>query len=310
MQLRVTIREPRETDEPDYGFSASLRTASSSPIRETVAFGVNASRQFRQEIESGLRSQRCYLLGRIESPSLEQLLDVLEFSEPKVTLRKSRHIRQMLWPIRDIISSASNDVIACVRLEPTSEKEFFHSHDHSDRLVLITEGSGTLYVYPDDPRYFPRGLTQHELGPGDLVFLARGTSHLFYAGDDGTTAFVWHCPYIPHGEPEYETEMKATTMAMTVVLKEVLDDKPLLSILHAIHLGYRETTSLCRALHFDRDSLESSLQRLSTLKMVESDGESTWRFHPTFRIDVEDGKIHLIRDQDGTVAKVSATIRS
>lgn len=309
MQLRVTFREPQETDEPDYGFSASLRPANSSPMRETVAFGVNASRQFRREIDRGIRSERSYLLGSVESPPLEKLLASFEFNEPKVTLRKARHIRQMLWPVRDILSCDSDDVISSVRVEPTSEKEFFHSHDHSDRLVLITEGSGTLYIYPDDPRYFPRGLTQHELGRGDLVFLSRGTSHLFHAGDGGTTALVWHCPYIPHGEPEYETEMKATSMALTVALQEVLHDQSLLSVLYAMHLGHRETTALCRALHVDRALLDSSLERLSTLKMIETDGESTWRFHPTFRVEVSDGKVHLVRDQDGTVARVSARLR-
>lgn len=310
MQLRVTFREPRETDEPGYGFSASLRPAKSSPMRETVALGVNASRQFRREIDRGLRPERSYLLGSVESPALEKLLGSFEFSEPKVTLRKARHIRQMLWPVRDILSCDSDDVVSSVRVEPTSEKEFFHSHDHSDRLVLITEGSGTLYIYPDDPNYFPRGLTQHELERGDVAFLARGTSHLFHAGDGGTTALVWHCPYIPHGEPEYETEMKASTMALTVALKEVLHDYALMSVLYAMHLGHRETTALCRALHVGRTSLESSLEQLTALKMVQRVGGSTWRFHPTFRVEVSEGKVHLVREQDGTVARVSATIRS
>ena len=310
MQLRVTFREARETDEPDYGFSTSLRTANSSPMREAVAFGVNASRQFRGEIERGLRPGRSYLLGSVESPSIERLLDTFEFSEPKVTLRKARHIRQMLWPVRDILSGDSNDVISCVRIEPTKEKEFFHSHEHSDRLVLITKGAGTLYVHPEEPRFFPRGLVQHELEPGDMVFLARGTSHLFYAGDDGASAIVWHCPYIPHGSPEYETELKATSMAMAASLQDVLRDESLMSVLYAIFLGNSEVTALCQALDTDRASVEQVLQRLACLKLVEQSGESAWGLHPTFRIEVADGKIHLIRDQDGTVARVSATIRN
>lgn len=211
MQLRVTFREAWEADESDYGFSTSLRTASSSPMRETVAFGVNASRQFRREIERGLRPRRLCLIGSVESPSIERLLDTFEFSEPKVTLRKARHIRQMLWPVRDILSCKSDDVISCVRIEPTTAKELFHSHDHSDRLVLITKGAGTLYVHADGPLCAPRGLVQHKLAAGHAIFMARGTSHLFTAGDEGTTAYVWHCPYIPHGAPEYETISSAGT---------------------------------------------------------------------------------------------------
>lgn len=297
MQLRATFREQHETGESRTGFSSSLRTRDTTPLRGTVAFGVNAVRQFRDEVEQGIRSDRSYLLGSVESPSMEQLLGSLEFSEPSVTLHKPHYIRQMLWPVRDVLSSDSNDVISFVNIESTSEKEFFHSHDHSDRLVLIAKGSGTLYVSPGDPKYFPRDLTQHDLAPGDLVFLARGTSHQFRAGQDGAQGLVWHCPYIPHGEPEYETELKATTLAMLLPLKAVFADHQLRSLLYAVHLGYTESVEICEALHIDRATLDEAAARLETLKFLEPVGSLGWRLHPTFRIEESEGRVSFIKEE-------------
>jgi len=309
MQLRVTFREQHETGESRTGFSTSLRTKNTTPLRETVAFGVNAVRQFREEVEHGIRADRSFLLGSVESPSMERLLGSLEFDVPKVTLHKPRHIRQMLWPVRDVLSSRSDDVISFVNIEPTNDKEFFHSHDLSDRLVLITRGAGTLFVSPGDPKFFPRDLTQHDLSPGDIVFLSRGTGHQFRAGKDGAQAIVWHCPYIPHGEPEYETELKATNLAMLMPLKAVFADHQLRSLLYAVHLGYTEPVELCEALHIDRVTLDEATSRLETLNFLERVGIVGWRLHPTFRIEESEGRVDFIREEGERVAKVSAPLR-
>ena len=204
MQLRVAFREEHETGESAFALTSSLRTRGTTPTRGTVATGVTVVRQFADEANRGLRPPRSYLRGRVESPSIDRLLREFEspsgFGEPAVRLHQPHRVSEQLWPIRDLLGFESHDVLARVLIHVSSKREFFHMHEYSDRLVLLTKGSGKLHVSPGDGKHFT-------LHPGDLVFLARGAAHVFETDADGAEAIVWHCPYIAHGDPAYQTDL-------------------------------------------------------------------------------------------------------
>jgi quercetin dioxygenase-like cupin family protein len=313
MELRVAFSEEHETGEATFALTSSLRTRGTTPTRRTVAAGIRAVRQFVDEANRGLRPPRSFLRGRIESPAIDRLLREFEsptgLGEPAVRLHQPHRELQQLWPVQDLLGFESQDLVARVQIQPSSKREFFHTHEHSDRLVLLTKGSGELHVCPGETKLFPRDLTRLTLVPGDVVFLARGTAHAFHAGPESAEALVWHCPYVTHGDPDYQTELKATPAAKLVPLKEVLQDGLLLSVLYAVHSGCTETLTLCQELHIDRAAVEQVLRRLESLRMLLRENDTTWRLHPTFRIEQSEGKLELIRDEDGVTARLSAKVR-
>lgn len=313
MQLRVSFQERHEHGEAHFARSTSLRTRTATPMRETIALGLNTVRQFRGETERGLRSERSYLRGEVESPSMDWLTRQFDspegFGEPTVRLHRPRQLSQGLWAVRDLLGFESLDVVARVKFEPSGPAEYMHSHEHSDRLVMLTSGSGKLHISPGDPRHFPRNLTRLDLEAGDVVYLSRGTVHAFQAGPDGAEALVWHCPYVVHGEPQYQTDFKAEPILAAVSLDEVLKDRLLLSLTHRVHCGTTDTTALCSELHRDRKTVEEALDRLVSLRVLVKQPPAGWRLHTTVSIEVADGKVKLTRSEDGVVASVSATLR-
>lgn len=313
MQLRVTFREPHESGEATFGLSTTLRAKRSTPTREVLALGINAVQQFRSEVESGYREERSYLRGQVDTPAMDSLVNAFEsergFEQPAARLRQRDHTLVDLWSMKQLLGFESQDAVARVRVEPTSTRELIHSHDHSDRLVMLTKGSGVLHVAPGDARYFPRNLTRFELRPGDVVFMSRGTAHLFFADVAATEALVWHSPYIAHGDPMYQTQTKSPSMASLIPLKEVLHDRLLLSVMFGVHRECTDPVALCRALHVERDVLDVALRRLEALRMLERVDELHWQLHPSIRIEQSDGRLHFVRDEDGVTAEVSAKLR-
>lgn len=314
MQLRVSFREQHDSGESTFGMSTSLRARHSTPVQEVVALGVNAVRQFRQEVTSGSRPERSFLRGRVETPEMDALLQELEstegLEEPTVRIHRPHYISQGLWPIRELLGFESQDVLSRVQIKPTPAEECIHMHEQSDRLVMLTKGSGMLNVAPGRPEMFPRNLTRFELHAGDVVFLSRGLGHLFFAGPDSAEALVWHCPYVAHGDPSYQSLMRATSLMKLAPLKDVLFDPLLLSVVYSVHHGCTKTTALCQQLHADRQTIEAALRGLEATKMLTLNDATHWNLHPTLRIEETDGRIHLIRDEDGVTAKVSAKLRT
>lgn len=204
MQLRLSFREEHETGESGYGLTSSLRTRGTTPTRRTVAAGVTVVRQFVEEANRGLRPPRSVIRGRVESPAFDKLLGEFEspagFSVPRVRLHQPHRVSEQLWTVRDLLGFESQDVVARVIIHASAKRELFHTHEHSDRLVLLTKGSGELHVCPDEAKHFT-------LHPGDVVFLARGAAHAFEAGAEGAEAIVWHCPYVTHGDPAYQADL-------------------------------------------------------------------------------------------------------
>lgn len=207
MQLRVEFTEQSSGYESSFGLDSELDPHRSAAFRTLAGTGVLAVRQVREEAERGLRGPRSLVAGRLKEPSVEWLLEQVESSrvldDPPVRLHQPGGVSVQLWPLQDILKAPSGDVIARVRFTPPAGGQRFHSHDHSDRCVLILQGRGTLRTLDESAE--SQEPSSRALGPGDVVLLPRGLAHLFVPGPERVEALVWHCPYVTHGNPGYLT---------------------------------------------------------------------------------------------------------
>lgn len=68
-----------------------------------------------------------------------------------------------------------------------------HSHDHSDRVVFVVEGSGTFELLR---KQGDSTVTTTEITAGDLLMFARGTVHSFRTPQDGLQLISYHSPFL------------------------------------------------------------------------------------------------------------------
>jgi len=76
-----------------------------------------------------------------------------------------------------------------------------HSHDHSDRVVFVIDGSGSFEFIPERDG---SNATSTEITSGDLLMFARGTVHSFRTPQDGLQLISYHSPFLDlHDSRQY-----------------------------------------------------------------------------------------------------------
>jgi len=77
-----------------------------------------------------------------------------------------------------------------------------HSHEHSDRFILVLEGEGRFHHAPGSPQGFTgAGVRSAQVSAGDLVLFRRGLVHTFSSPRRAMTLLSWHAPYFPFVDP-------------------------------------------------------------------------------------------------------------
>ncbi len=85
-----------------------------------------------------------------------------------------------------------NDALLKLCFQPGTMDLPLHSHDHSDRVIFVVEGSGTFEFIPDSTGQ----ISMIEIACGDLLMFARGTVHSFRTPMDGLQLISYHSPFI------------------------------------------------------------------------------------------------------------------
>lgn len=77
-----------------------------------------------------------------------------------------------------------------------------HSHEHSDRFILVLEGEGRFHHAPGPVKGFTgAGVQSVPVSAGILVLFRRGLVHTFSSSKRAMTLLSWHSPYFRFDDP-------------------------------------------------------------------------------------------------------------
>jgi len=77
-----------------------------------------------------------------------------------------------------------------------------HSHEYSDRFILVLEGEGRFHHAPGSAQGFTGdGVQSDRVSGGDLVLFRRGLVHTFSSPHRAMTLLSWHLPFFAFDDP-------------------------------------------------------------------------------------------------------------
>ena len=99
------------------------------------------------------------------------------------------------WPARDILGGNRDDAVIRMRFETGADNLPLHSHDHSDRVLVVTSGQGFGYYHLGP--FTREGVQRIEVVPGTLIVFPKGTMHTFQCTEGQIETITFHSPFVP-----------------------------------------------------------------------------------------------------------------
>ena len=99
-----------------------------------------------------------------------------------------------VWPGARFCEEAAADALLRLQFRAGTVDLPLHSHDHSDRVIFVAEGSGCFELRPGVRHQDVRSIS---IETGDVLVFARGATHTFRVPDSELVLLSFHSPFIP-----------------------------------------------------------------------------------------------------------------
>lgn len=162
------------------------------------------------EMASGRLRERSFLAGRAQDMGLNrnELEDILTNYPLELTspFEETASIAGGLWSGRSLFGPTYDDALAKLRFNAASLDLPLHTHDHSDRFILVAAGSGHFW-WSDETRnsFSGRSIESRPVRPGDALIFTRGLLHTFSSPDEELLLLSFHSPEIAFADPRQYT---------------------------------------------------------------------------------------------------------
>ncbi|MEQ9616813.1 MAG: hypothetical protein RLN60_02130 [Phycisphaerales bacterium] len=250
-----------------------------------------------------------FLLGSLERPGLATFNRLLSrfdsLHRPAIRhVRRDRSVRSRRWLASDVLGPQWDHAISLVEFDAGMDDATLLTYEHSDRLVIVLDGRGSLYTTTATLEEVAKTgfgeITSHQLEPGCAALLTRGCVHSFAGHEERSlTLLVCHLPYITPSDERYSTTAKWLTMATMWDIRDVFRDRDMLTVMYLVNQGTRTSVDLCTLMHRDQATLEVLGERLESIRMIARNDAGGWSLHPTVSMCEKDGKIEIAREELG-----------
>ena len=105
-----------------------------------------------------------------------------------------------IWKASDLCGG--NDALLKLRFDRGTVDLPLHSHDHSDRVIFVADGSGVFECVAESEFAEP---TAVPIGRGDMLLFTRGTVHRFETESSELVLLSYHFPFIELDDPKQYT---------------------------------------------------------------------------------------------------------
>lgn len=162
------------------------------------------------DLESGRLEERSFLAGRAEQvgirhSDMEDILSnyPLQLASP---FEETASIAGGLWSGRSLFGNTYEDALAKLRFSVGTLDLPMHTHDHSDRFIIVARGAGYFWWSDDRSGSFSgRRIELRPVRPGDVLIFTRGLLHTFSAPDEDLLLLSFHSPEIAFTDPRQFT---------------------------------------------------------------------------------------------------------
>lgn len=143
----------------------------------------------------------CAVTGRVRGTgpgvSFGSLIRQLEESYPKTLQAPFEGVASIAGAVWEGSTAhpARNDAILKLQFKAGTQNLPLHSHDHSDRFIVVLEGRGFFHVATAEDGGTPRVRTTAVRSRDTLAF-TRGVMHTFSAPDEDLVLLSYHTPYV------------------------------------------------------------------------------------------------------------------
>lgn len=307
--LDIAFTEPHADGVSKFGHSSTFGADTRAFCSGLLGMAQCLSMEIREQIDSGMRSGPLCCLGKVVAPSVsklcqlaESLVEVADVGSRSIS--EDGAIRSTRWTQPRAENRGAGMALSLVQFDAGCGGVTLRAYEHSDRLIVVTRGSGRLSVasnsVDDIAKRGLAGFTGHALEPGDAVLVTRGYVHAVAPDDGGELELlVCHVPFIDPKDDRYMTEAIWHAWASLFEIQTVLSNSRLLTVLHWVNHGVRSSAELCRLLHLSQEALHEIGGELESRRMVTRDEAGGWRVHPTVSLREEDGMLCLAREERG-----------
>lgn len=177
---------------------------------DTAAEGV---RRMHDAIERGDLPPRTALLGRIRGTgpgvSFRLLVQTMEVAYPaplRSPFEGSHCVAGAELPLCEILDPSRDDSFLRLRFDAGSVELPMHTHEISDRFIMVVRGRGFYHVSSSTLEEFHAD-TVHTVAvrTRDVLIFPRGTVHTFSTTTEPLHLLSYHAPHVPLEDPRQYT---------------------------------------------------------------------------------------------------------
>jgi len=184
----------------------ALSSAKDDGFAKLFAAGIDVLERLEAQRGDGKPLLR---LGRIAAPAVEAFqrwFDQVESRFPvlvETPFEGSDLIGGGAWIGREHFERHPGDALAKLCFAQGAVDLPMHSHEHSDRFILVLEGEGWYHFAPGSVHEFTgEGAQSVAVRAGNLVAFTRGLVHTFSTPGRAMTLLSWHRPYFAFDDPK------------------------------------------------------------------------------------------------------------
>lgn len=172
--------------------------------RAALARAFEFSRSLHAHVVAELRANRlltpAFLRGRLPSTDMAIQQDFqcdypMEMQSP---FEGVDSIAGATWVGSSLFDADRDDALMKLRFDAGTYELPLHTHEHSDRVIVVIQGSGQFHYTEQRPAVFTgTGVCSISVEPGMVLVFTRGLLHTFSSPDEPLCLLSYHAPFIP-----------------------------------------------------------------------------------------------------------------
>ena len=107
-----------------------------------------------------------------------------------------------VWKGSELYGSNRDDAVLKLRFDAGTRDLPMHSHEDSDRVIVVVDGAGVFYVSSEPVGQFSGAdIRSASVRVGDVLAFSRGVVHTFNTDSTALVLLSYHSPFIPLDDP-------------------------------------------------------------------------------------------------------------
>jgi mannose-6-phosphate isomerase-like protein (cupin superfamily) len=178
------------------------------PISRFFTFCRELTTGLNADIRAGRLTRPCCVKTVLDSasPLDEELLGALRSVKDEYPIRLIApfegvsSISGAVWKASELFGNNDVDAVLKLRFQAGSTDLPIHSHEYSDRVLVVIDGEGVFDVLPSAASS-PDQIRATPVSTGDVLAFSRGVLHTFRTYSDDLLLLSYHSPFIPLNDP-------------------------------------------------------------------------------------------------------------